>query len=120
MKEVDRRGIKHSIGDGALSVPQGPGIGRAVEVERVDFADEPGEGPLAGALAAADTAHVLVLSPVEPLRKRVHEEVLELPDIAVFDARYCFGGVPIRADTGNRAAGIVRDGSSGSAPRQRA
>ena len=31
--EVDRRGVKHKTGDGALSVPQGLGIGRTVWVE---------------------------------------------------------------------------------------
>ena len=36
---VDRRGVSHGIGDGALSVPQGFDIGRDVEVERVGFVD---------------------------------------------------------------------------------
>ena len=28
--EVERHGVKHEIGDGTLSLPKGPGMGRAV------------------------------------------------------------------------------------------
>ena len=45
---------------------------------------------LAGALEAADAAHVRNISPAEPLCKQVHEEVVELPGAVVLDARYGF------------------------------
>ena len=54
---------------------------------------------------------MLVLSPAEPLRKQVYEEIAELPDAAGFYVRHGYGGVAISADTGNRAAGIIRVGA---------
>ena len=65
--EVDRRGVKHEIGDDALSVPQGLGMGRAIGVELWKWVSELSKELLAGALEAADTAHVWNLSSAEPL-----------------------------------------------------
>ena len=65
--EVERRGVKHDTGDGALSVPQCPGMGRAVGVELWELFGELGKEPLAGALEAADAAHVRDLCPAVPL-----------------------------------------------------
>ena len=56
--EADRRGEINGIVGVSLSLPQGPSTDRAVGVERVKIAGELGEEPLAGALAAADAAHV--------------------------------------------------------------
>ena len=65
-------------------------MGRVVRVEHWVSVGDLGKGPLAGALGAAETTHVWKLSPAEPLRKQVTEEVVELPDAAVFDARHGF------------------------------
>ena len=65
--EVERRGVKHMIGDGALSVPQGIGMGRNVGVELWELVVEPGKESLARALEPTDTAHVRIFSPAEHL-----------------------------------------------------
>ena len=87
---VHRLGINREIEDGALSEPQGRAMGRADGVEVWELVDELGKEPIAGALEAADAAHVRNLSSAEPLRKQVHEKVVELPDAFVFDARHVF------------------------------
>ena len=62
-----------------------------VGVELGELVDDgPSKEPLAGALEAADAAHVRNLSSAEPLWKQVHDEVVELPDAIVFDARHGF------------------------------
>ena len=61
------RSINHEIGDDALSVPQGLGMGRAIGVELWKWVSELSKELLAGALDAADTAHVWNLSSAEPL-----------------------------------------------------
>ena len=67
LREVDRRGIKHETGDGALSMPQGLGMGRLVGVELWELVNELSKEPIAGALEAADTAHAKNHSPAELL-----------------------------------------------------
>ena len=65
--EFGPRGVKHKIWESALSEPQGRGMGRAVGVGLWKLVGELSKELLAGALQAADTAHVWNLSPAEPL-----------------------------------------------------
>ena len=66
------------------------GMGRAVGVELPESVDELRKESLAGALEAADAAHVWDLCSAEPLSKQVHEGVVVLPGAVVFDARHVF------------------------------
>ena len=52
LREIDRHGVIHEIGDGVLSIPQGRGMGRAAGVELSELVDELREEPLAGAFEA--------------------------------------------------------------------
>ena len=56
--EVDRRAVRHETRDNALSVSQGGGIGKVVEVKLWLLVGKLSKELVVGALEAADTAHL--------------------------------------------------------------